>query len=172
MSDLIERLRGWLEVERHLFGSNDRSKDVAEAADELERLTAKRDALARALQGGELCTGRMSGDPQRYVPECEMLRAERDALREDAERLRIRGAAYEVAYGIAYQATYQSHNGHWDSTMQGGLGCRECIKAREARENCDAALREGLERLVERAAKDTAKTSEELQAEYMKKHGA
>jgi len=83
----------------------------------------------------------------------EALQAEREALRADAERLRIRGEAYETAYGIAYQATYQSHNGHWDATMRGGLGCRECIKAREARENCDAALRDGLENLIERAAK-------------------
>ena len=80
------------------------------------------------------------------------LTSERDALRADAERLRIRGAAYEAAYGIAYQATYQSHNGHWDSTMQGGLGCRECIRAREARENCDKALREGLDALAARAS--------------------
>ena len=84
--------------------------------------------------------------------------AERDALRADAERLRIRGEAYEAAYGIAYQATYQSHNGHWDKTMQGGSGCPECIRAREARENCDAALRDGLEKLVERAARTGSKT--------------
>jgi hypothetical protein len=87
------------------------------------------------------------------------LRADRDALRtqlaeaqKDAQRLKIRSEAYEEAYRIAYQATYQSHNGHWDSTMQGGLGCRECIRAREARENCDRALREGLEKLAEAAA--------------------
>ena len=89
------------------------------------------------------------------------LTAERDALRADAERLRIRGAAYEAAYGIAYQATYQSHNGHWDSTMQGGLGCRECIRAREARENCDKALREGLEALAARASLNTTTTRSE-----------
>ena len=89
------------------------------------------------------------------------LTAERDALRADAERLRIRGAAYEAAYGIAYQATYQSHNGHWDRTMQGGIGCRECIRAREARENCDKALREGLEALAARASLNTTTTRSE-----------
>ena len=89
------------------------------------------------------------------------LTSERDALRADAERLRIRGAAYEAAYGIAYQATYQSHNGHWDSTMQGGIGCRECIRAREARENCDRALREGLEALAARASLNPTTTRSE-----------
>lgn len=67
------------------------------------------------------------------------------------ERLTIRAEAYENAYRIAYQATYQSHNRHWDSTMRGGLGCPECIRAREARENCDKALRDGLDRLIVRA---------------------
>ena len=73
-------------------------------------------------------------------------------LQAQVERLTIRGAAYERAFGIAYRATYQSHNGHWDRTMQGGTGCPECIRAREAREDCDAALREGLEQLAARAA--------------------
>jgi hypothetical protein len=68
------------------------------------------------------------------------------------ERLKIRGEAYEKAYGVAYRATYQSHNGHWDSTMQGGAGCRECIAAREARAECDVILRDGLDKLAERAA--------------------
>ena len=76
------------------------------------------------------------------------LTAERAALRADAERLHIRGTAYEAALGIAYQATYQSHHGHWDKTGQHGAGCPECIRAREARENCDAELRRGLEALA------------------------
>lgn len=77
--------------------------------------------------------------------------AEIAKLTAENARLRIRGSAYEAAFGIAYQATYQSHNGHWDSTMRGGAGCRECIRAREARENCDAELRRGLEALAARA---------------------
>lgn len=93
------------------------------------------------------------------VPKAELdrLQARVAELEVDAERLRIRGETYERAYGIAYRATYQSHNGHWDSTMRGGLGCRECISAREARENCEAVLREGLQALVDRAAIDTAR---------------
>lgn len=77
-----------------------------------------------------------------------------DALdaRAEIERLKIRGEAYENAYRIAYQATYQSHSGHWDKTGQHGAGCPECIYAREARENCDAALQNGLQKLAERAA--------------------
>lgn len=71
-------------------------------------------------------------------------------------RLRIRCAAYENAYRIAYQATFQSHTGHWDKTGQGGRGCPECVRAREARENCDAALREGLAALIDRAAREDA----------------
>jgi hypothetical protein len=74
-----------------------------------------------------------------------------EALRE-IERLKVRGAAYEEAYGIAHRATYQSHSGHWDKTGQRGAGCPECIRAREARENCDAALKRGLEAMVELAA--------------------
>lgn len=73
--------------------------------------------------------------------------------RAELDRLRIRCAAYEEAYGIAYKATYQSHNGHWDSTMRGGAGCPECIRAREARENCDVALRNGLSALAALADK-------------------
>lgn len=73
-----------------------------------------------------------------------------EALR-DVERLKIRGAAYEEAYRIAYQATYQSHSGHWDRTMRGGAGCPECIRAREARENCDKALHDGLQKLIDLA---------------------
>lgn len=78
-------------------------------------------------------------------------RVERAKMQEEIDRLKIRSEAYENAYRIAYQATYQSHSGHWDKTGQHGAGCPECIRAREARENCDAALREGLDELIERA---------------------
>lgn len=77
--------------------------------------------------------------------------ADETQLRAQLARSEIRGAAYEAAYAIAYHATFQSHSGHWDSTGQSGLGCPECIKAREAREHCDKALREGLQQLIDRA---------------------
>ena len=80
------------------------------------------------------------------------LQSRLEAAEAQVERLTIRGTAYENAYRIAYQATYQSHNGHWDATMQGGKGCRECIRAQEARENCDKELRDGLEALAARTA--------------------
>ena len=124
-----------------------------------ERISAAIDRIAHG--NGLMRVPVEATDPDIVLSDCRVelesqaaqiaaLTAERDALRADAERLRIRGAAYEAAYGIAYQATYQSHNGHWDRTMQGGIGCRECIRAREARENCDKALREGLEALAAR----------------------
>lgn len=81
--------------------------------------------------------------------ELTRLRAELAEARKDAERLKARSIAYEDAYRIAYRATYQSHNGHWDATMQGGRGCPECIRAREARENCDAILREALDKMID-----------------------
>jgi hypothetical protein len=39
----------------------------------------------------------------------------------------------EKAFFIALDAAYQSHNGHWDMTGQGGRGCPECIRASELR---------------------------------------
>jgi hypothetical protein len=75
--------------------------------------------------------------------------------RAEIERLKIRCEAYENAYRIAYQATYQSHSGHWDATGQHGAGCPQCIRAREARSECDAALRDGLDKLIERAKGET-----------------
>ena len=71
------------------------------------------------------------------------------------KRLSIRNEAYENAYRIAYQATFQSHTGHWDATGQHGAGCSECIRAREARENCDKVLREGADALITAAQKGT-----------------
>lgn len=80
---------------------------------------------------------------QRVAPSDEITE-----LRAQIARLTIRNEAYENAYRIAYQATFQSHTGHWDATGQHGAGCPECIRAREARENCDKALRDGLEKLA------------------------
>lgn len=47
---------------------------------------------------------------------------------------------YKQAYLIMREATYQSHNGHWDSTMQHGAGCPECIRARGLRAKADKIL--------------------------------
>lgn len=44
------------------------------------------------------------------------------------------------ALEIYKNASYQSHNGHWDMTMQGGAGCPECIRARELRVKADEIL--------------------------------
>ena len=133
-------------------------KDAPALLDEVDRLRA----LATCGCGDQFtehdpgtCGNCVAGKDQ--TAEVERLRAALTLAQVDAERLRIRGATYEEAYGIALQATYQSHNGHWDSTMRGGLGCPECIRAREARENCDAAIRRGLEQLPESAAARSTK---------------
>lgn len=73
------------------------------------------------------------------------------SLLAEIARLKIRSEAYEAAYAIAYRGTYQSHNGHWDPTMKHGEGCRECIRSRDVREECDKVIREGQQRLIERA---------------------
>lgn len=41
---------------------------------------------------------------------------------------------------IYRDASYQSHTGHWDSTMQHGAGCPECIRARKLRAKADAIM--------------------------------
>ena len=69
--------------------------------------------------------------------------AEIAKLTAENARLRIRGSAYEAAFGIAYQATYQSHNGHWDSTMRGGAGCRnQCAACQQPVPARHGAVRE------------------------------
>lgn len=44
------------------------------------------------------------------------------------------------ACDIFREASFQSHNGHWDNTMRGGKGCLECIRAKEMREKGDSIL--------------------------------
>lgn len=56
----------------------------------------------------------------------------------DAEIVRLR-----EALKFLEEASYQSHSGHWDSTMQHGAGCPECIRARELREKAKSALKGG-----------------------------
>lgn len=50
----------------------------------------------------------------------------------DAEQ-RAEIARLWEALKIYREASFQSHNGHWDMTMQHGAGCLECIRARELR---------------------------------------
>lgn len=86
------------------------------AADEIERLT-------RELQdSGDIIRGQSA----------------------DIIRLLARGAAYEEAFRIAYQATHQSHTGHWDMQGTHGANCPECRRAAEAREECDKVIRNAL----------------------------
>jgi len=49
--------------------------------------------------------------------------------------------AMREAIAVLRQASSQSHSGHWDSTMQHGAGCPECIRARELRDKASAILR-------------------------------
>jgi len=150
--------RHWRESQQFRAERDADKQQILDLMAEVVSLESARDAFKRAMYD-EISADLHIREIGRALPDEDMptflerLIAERDAAVADAERLRIRGAAYEEAYRIAYQATYQPHNGHWDSTMQGGDGCRECIKAREARQACDEALRTGLESLVERAAR-------------------
>lgn len=72
-------------------------------------------------------------------------------LQDQVNRLQITAETYQTAYARAFKATYQSHNGHWDHTGQHGAGCRECIHAAEARDECKRIISDGLAKLVERA---------------------
>ena len=139
MKDLVQRLRDEAPKvgEPENVWCSVHAKDLREAADLIESQVAE---IAKLTTLNSALTDKGNS----YIIDNAKLTVEN-------ARLRIRGSAYEAAFGIAYQATYQSHNGHWDSTMQGGAGCRECIRAREARENCDAELRRGLEALAARA---------------------
>ena len=48
--------------------------------------------------------------------------------------------ALEQACALLRDASQQSHSAHFDRTMQGGIGCPECIRARQLREQANAAL--------------------------------
>lgn len=133
-------------------------KQIIDLREKLTHLCAQLDACESYLKDGETPAARIQREiddnaallglmalDKKRIAELETELAE---ARKEAARLKARSIAYEDAYRVAYLATYQSHNGHWDATMQGGRGCPECIRAREARENCDAILREGLEHLV------------------------
>lgn len=50
-------------------------------------------------------------------------------------------ATFRRACELFEKASYQSHSGHWDETMQGGRGCPECLRARALREEAEALLR-------------------------------
>lgn len=46
---------------------------------------------------------------------------------------------YEACY-LYERASYQLHSGHFDSTLCGGLGCPECIRAKELRNKADTII--------------------------------
>ncbi len=46
----------------------------------------------------------------------------------------------EAAIDKLRQASFQSHNGHFDMTRQGGRGCPECIRARKLRDQAEELL--------------------------------
>lgn len=52
---------------------------------------------------------------------------------------------YKEACKLYREASIQSHNGHWDGTMRGGLGCPECLRAKELRQRADKLLEAGYE---------------------------
>lgn len=81
---------------------------------------------------------------------CQGATGEED-LHNQVERLQLTAETYQEAYARAFKATYQSHNGHWDSTGQSGAGCPECIRASEARQDCQNIIKEGLAKLESRA---------------------
>ena len=71
-----------------------------------------------------------------------------NALQARAEKAEAREAALREALALAFakmtEASYQGHSSHWDSTMQHGAGCPECIRASRLRDEAkvmwDAAL--------------------------------
>lgn len=69
----------------------------------------------------------------------EARKAEILLLDHDKEQ-RAEIARLREALELYKNASYQSHNGHWDMTMQGGKGCPECIRARELRVKADEIL--------------------------------
>lgn len=102
----------------------------------------------------------------------EIAQRNRDAVHElterlakaerNAERLKIRCETYTEAYGVALRATHQSHRGHWDEKGTHGANCPECIRAQEARDNCQAIIKRGLDRLIDAArAADSEDASHE-----------
>jgi len=93
-----------------------------------------------------------SADYDLLATENAALRKRLTEAKREAARLKIHAETYIEAFGIALRATYQSHSGHWDSKGTHGANCPECIRAQEARENCNAAIKRGLGRLAARAA--------------------
>lgn len=61
-------------------------------------------------------------------------------IADSLERLSVEIRQYKEAYKIAYEATYQSHTGHWDKQGTHGANCPECNRARDARKECDDIL--------------------------------
>lgn len=54
--------------------------------------------------------------------------------------IKVERDRYKEACQLYREASIQSHNGHWDETMQHGAGCPECIRAGELRNRADKLL--------------------------------
>ena len=68
------------------------------------------------------------------------LNDEIDRLTKRVKELERHVATAVQAGNLYRQASYQSHSGHWDSTMQGGKGCPECIRANDLRKEADELM--------------------------------
>lgn len=75
-------------------------------------------------------------------PEIDKLEAENVTLKAELEQVKQREAQLRKAIELYKDASYQGHSSHWDKTMGGGSGCPECIRARELRNQAEAALKE------------------------------
>lgn len=68
------------------------------------------------------------------------LTAENARLTKRVEELERHVATLVQAGNLYRQASFQSHSGHWDSTMQHGKGCPECIRANDLRKQADEMM--------------------------------
>lgn len=66
--------------------------------------------------------------------------AKMDEYRLDLTASQSRCTQVEEAMKLYKDASYQSHNGHWDTTGGGGSGCPQCIRAHELRDKAELVL--------------------------------
>jgi hypothetical protein len=121
MTDLTERLR---DHSRSEYGIS------SEAADEIDRLTAERDAATQASKWESDLCGQALEDRQaseaKYAAACDeidRLRAEVAGLREDAQRYKyLRDVAWETGSLIFYAERYGPED--WDAHIDAELFAR------------------------------------------------